>query len=100
MPNADRFGSDYTYQGVVTYMCLGGFTVHGSSTITCGLDGRWTNPPTCTGKSGRNGSFSRRHNLASISRSLIIINYSIISHISKVYAEFDLFFFYFSSDFI
>ncbi|KFD70225.1 hypothetical protein M514_03325 [Trichuris suis] len=46
--NAVRLGEQFTYPNTVTYRCIDGFYLRGSSTLTCAEDGRWVGEkPTC-----------------------------------------------------
>ncbi|XP_070558431.1 sushi, von Willebrand factor type A, EGF and pentraxin domain-containing protein 1-like [Ptychodera flava] len=45
--NADRTGSDFTYNQVVTIQCHEGYYMNGSDVMTCGLNGAWTDKPQC-----------------------------------------------------
>ncbi|XP_070560346.1 scavenger receptor cysteine-rich type 1 protein M130-like [Ptychodera flava] len=45
--NADRIGTQYSYNSTVIYTCHDGYYTNGSGTIRCTLEGRWTEKPSC-----------------------------------------------------
>ncbi|XP_070557224.1 uncharacterized protein [Ptychodera flava] len=45
--NADRIGTQYTYNSTVIYTCHDGYYTNGNRTIRCTIEGRWTEKPSC-----------------------------------------------------
>ncbi|XP_070570517.1 uncharacterized protein [Ptychodera flava] len=45
--NADRIGTQYSYNSTVIYTCHDGYYTNGSGTIRCTIEGRWTEKPSC-----------------------------------------------------
>ncbi|XP_070557235.1 uncharacterized protein [Ptychodera flava] len=45
--NADRIGTQYSYNSTVIYTCHDGYYTNGSGTIRCTIEGQWTEKPSC-----------------------------------------------------
>ncbi|XP_070552435.1 uncharacterized protein [Ptychodera flava] len=45
--NANRIGTQYSYNSTVIYTCHDGYYTNGNRTIRCTIEGRWTEKPSC-----------------------------------------------------
>ncbi|XP_070560566.1 seizure protein 6 homolog [Ptychodera flava] len=45
--NADRIGTQYSYNSTVVYTCHDGYYTNSNRTIRCTIEGRWTEKPSC-----------------------------------------------------